>query len=64
MSGHYNGTITITCEATNPPTLSDLAFFVPEKISKIYVPSESVDTYKAAPGWSTYASKIEAIPAP
>jgi len=29
---------------------------------RIYVPSGSVDTYKAASGWSTYASKIQAIP--
>jgi hypothetical protein len=28
----------------------------------IYVPSASVDTYKAASGWSTYASRIQAIP--
>jgi len=27
-----------------------------------YVPAESVDTYKTAPGWSTYASYIRAIP--
>lgn len=28
----------------------------------IYVPAESVDTYKAASEWSSYASKIQAIP--
>ena len=28
----------------------------------IYVPTELVDTYKAAAGWSTYANIIEAIP--
>lgn len=28
------------------------------KINKIYVPSASVDAYKAASGWSTYASQI------
>jgi hypothetical protein len=27
----------------------------------IYVPSASVDTYKAASGWSTYASRIHEI---
>lgn len=27
----------------------------------IYVPSESVDTYKSASGWSTYADRIQAI---
>jgi hypothetical protein len=29
---------------------------------KIYVPSESVNAYKAATYWSDYASDIEAIP--
>lgn len=29
---------------------------------KIYVPSGSVATYKAATGWSEYADMIEAIP--
>lgn len=28
----------------------------------IYVPAESVDTYKAAEGWSEYADRIQAIP--
>lgn len=31
-------------------------------IPNIYVPAESVDAYKAAEGWSYYASKIQAIP--
>lgn len=31
-------------------------------IIAIYVPAESVDTYKAATFWSTYADKIQAIP--
>jgi hypothetical protein len=25
---------------------------------KIYVPAESVNTYKQAPGWSSYSDKI------
>lgn len=29
---------------------------------KIYVPASAVNTYKAATGWSTYASLIQAIP--
>jgi hypothetical protein len=28
----------------------------------IYVPSASVNAYKSASGWSTYASRIQAIP--
>lgn len=30
----------------------------------IYVPAESVDTYKAAEGWSDYADRIQAVPQP
>lgn len=30
--------------------------------AKVYVPAASVDAYKAASGWSTYAQYIEAIP--
>ena len=51
----------ITVEATNPPTLGSYVFgYAPNQV--IYVPAESVDTYKAASGWSSYASKIQAIP--
>jgi len=28
----------------------------------IYVPSESVEAYKSASGWSNYASRIQPIP--
>lgn len=28
----------------------------------IYIPSESVDAYKTAPGWSEYANRLQAIP--
>ena len=53
---------TITIQATTPPTLGDDAFSDNASGRKIYVPSSSVATYKAASGWSTYASDIEAIP--
>ncbi|MCR5841288.1 MAG: leucine-rich repeat domain-containing protein [Bacteroidales bacterium] len=33
-------------------------------LTAIYVPAGRVDTYKAAGGWSDYADKIQAIPAP
>lgn len=52
----------VTCLATTPPTLGYNAFLDIGIGSKIYVPSASVNTYKAATGWSTYASEIEAIP--
>ena len=48
----------LTIQRTTPPTLSGS---IPSGIT-IYVPASAVDTYKAASGWSTYASQIEAIP--
>ena len=52
----------LVVEATTPPDIDavacDLQF---DENSKIYVPSSSVDTYKAANGWSTFANKIEPI---
>jgi len=53
----------ITVLATTPPTLGNVnAFGSLSENLKIYVPSESVATYKAADKWSTYADIIEAIP--
>ena len=51
----------VTVNATTPPTLYAAAFDNTNNCP-IYVPAASVDTYKAANGWSTYASRIEAIP--
>ena len=51
----------ITVNATTPPTLSSSAFSNTNNCP-IYVPSGSVDTYKAASGWSDYSSRIQAIP--
>lgn len=50
----------VTVEATTPPTLGAAAFDQTNDCP-IYVPAASVETYKAASGWSTYASRIEAI---
>jgi hypothetical protein len=52
----------VTVEPTTPPTLGSSIFGNNASGRKIYVPSASVDTYKAASGWSDYASDIEAIP--
>lgn len=52
----------VTVEATTPPTLGSSAFSDTSGNLVIYVPSSSVGTYKAASGWSTYASRIQAIP--
>ena len=51
----------ITGLATTPPRASTM--FTGTPISVIYVPAESVETYKAASGWKGYARKIQAIPA-
>lgn len=55
----YSTSLTkLTVLATTPPTLSNT---IPSGIT-IYVPASVVDDYKAASGWSTYESQIEAIP--
>ena len=52
----------VTVKATTPPTLEGNSVFgVNASGRKIYVPSESVNTYQAAINWNTYASDIEAI---
>ena len=50
----------ITVNATTPPSLGVDAFYGSN--CPIYVPANSVSTYKSASGWSTYASRIQAIP--
>lgn len=50
----------ITCNAPTPPTLGYEALDNTNNCP-IYVPSGSVEAYKAAEGWSTYASRIQAI---
>lgn len=52
----------LTIEATTPPTLGDYPFDNTPNSLIIYVPSGSVNAYKAASGWSDYASRIQAIP--
>ena len=49
-----SGLTTIRIEATTPPTLSSA---IPSNAT-IEVPSASVEAYKSASGWSSYASKI------
>jgi len=62
QSAFYNCTslTSITVNATTPPTLMSSAFTNTNNCP-IYVPAASVDTYKAASIWSTYASRIQAI---
>lgn len=57
--GGCSGLTSITVNAVTPPTLGTNVF---DKANyPIYVPSGSVETYKSASGWSTYASRIQAI---
>ena len=53
----------VTINATTPPQLRNNSYaFANTNDCPIYVPASSVDTYKAASGWSDYASRIQAIP--
>ena len=52
--------VSVTCKAATPPTITASPF---TSVEHIYVPAESVDAYKAATNWSSYASRIQAIPA-
>lgn len=47
--------------ATTPPTLGDQALSLTSPSARIYVPAESVETYKTATNWSEYAIRIQAI---
>ena len=50
----------VTVNAITPPTLGSKAFDYTNNCP-IYVPCESVEAYKAASGWSSYASRIHGI---
>ena len=56
-----SGLTSITVESATPPTLGSIVFGSTNDCP-IYVPSGSVNAYKAASGWSNYASRIQAIP--
>ena len=52
----------VTCLPITPPIFHDTQQFDNTNNCPIYVPAESVSAYKAASGWSRYASRIQAIP--
>ena len=53
----------ITLLSVTPPTITSLGpFNCPTNNVTIYVPAESLDTYKSGSMWAAYASKIQAIP--
>ena len=60
--GDTTNKCTFTILATTPPTLANNDIFTIGRTEAIYVPAESVNTYKSASRWSTYASLIQAIP--
>ena len=51
----------ITIKATTPPTFVANVFEYCYNLTAIYVPSGSVEAYKAASGWSAYKNLIKAI---
>ena len=58
---YCTGLTNVTVNSTTPPTLGSNVFNYNASGRKIYVPAASVDEYKAASGWSTYANDIEPI---
>ena len=56
--GIYSSVFKLYIKATTPPDLNDNSSYGPSY--SIYVPTESVEAYKAADGWSKYASRIVA----
>ncbi len=58
-----NALTRIIIKATTPPSSSsNIQFLYKADNAVIYVPPESVNTYKTATGWSAYADRIQAIP--
>ena len=49
----------VKCLAVTPPTLN--GSLVGNSTCVIYVPDASIDAYKSATNWSSYASRIKAI---
>jgi hypothetical protein len=56
-----SGLFSVTVLSTTPPTLGTNVFYNTNANLKIFVPANSVDTYKAASGWSNYSYRIQAI---
>ena len=58
----YNGSLTsVTIQATTPPTLGGDTVFAETNNCPIYVPAESLNTYKQATNWSSLADRIQPI---
>ena len=55
------GLTSITIQATTPPTLKSINAFSNTNNCPIYVPAESVNTYKTATNWNKLSNRISAI---
>ncbi|MNZ49490.1 hypothetical protein D3C78_672600 [compost metagenome] len=51
----------ITCLATNAPSITNLTFSGLKSTCIFKVPAGSVSAYQAAPSWSAFSSRIQAI---
>lgn len=58
---YCSGLTSVTVEATTPPSLGGTSVFADTNNCPIYVPASSVEAYKTATNWSTYADRIQAI---
>ena len=66
-SSAFSGCIklkSVTIERTTPCTAGTGILSSCSSLTAIYVPAASVDSYKTAEGWSTYAGKIFAVGTP
>lgn len=54
--------VSLTMYSTTPPTLVSTNAFLGQGNCKFYVPAESVSAYKSASNWSSFSSRIFAIP--
>ena len=52
-------TTPVICKAVTPPTKTNTSYYT--NVAAVYVPDESVDAYKAATGWSQWATKIKPL---
>lgn len=64
-SGAFQGCTaltSVTVNATNPPNLATNSFNSTNSSFVVYVPASSLESYKTASNWKTYADRIQAIP--
>ncbi len=55
LKGAYN-LASITCKATTPPSIGSEVFSGVSSSIPVYVPTASIDAYKAADGWSRFTN--------